>query len=260
MRRDHRTRIPFLATALTASLLIALAPPRAEAADLSPRSEAALLVRAHEKARARTDRLRGEHAPRAEMRSAERHRWKLRGELWDLLRTRQRANGDPVAVDPSGRAGACPVAPRREKPAPRTASRPAAWTAPTRNYRLSAGYRAKGSHWVHRHTGQDFAVPSRSPVHAVGPGTVWATTCGDGFGNQILVRHSGGYFTQYAHLSRMEVSKGQRVRAGQRIALSGATGNVTGPHLHFEVRVTPYLGSAIPPLPWLRERAVRVGE
>ncbi len=88
-----------------------------------------------------------------------------------------------------------------------------------------------------------------TPVYAVGPGTVRATTCGDGFGNQVVVRHPDGYFTQYAHLSRIDVRAGKRVKAGQRLGLSGATGNVTGPHLHFEVRITPYLGSSVPPLP-----------
>jgi murein DD-endopeptidase MepM/ murein hydrolase activator NlpD len=95
-------------------------------------------------------------------------------------------------------------------------------------------------------------------VYAVGPGTVRATTCGDGFGNQIVIRHRDGYFTQYAHLSRIYVRRGQRVAAGQRIGRSGATGNVTGPHLHFEVRITPYMGSDVSPLRWLRRKHVRV--
>ncbi|MEU2288680.1 peptidoglycan DD-metalloendopeptidase family protein [Streptomyces sp. NPDC013178] len=133
-----------------------------------------------------------------------------------------------------------------------------AWTAPTRGYWLSAGYADSGPRWAHRHTGQDFAVPTGTPVYAVGPGTVRVTTCGDGFGHQVLIRHPYGYFTQYAHLSRIDVRKGERVTAGRRLGLSGATGNVTGPHLHFEVRITPYMGSAVPPLPWLRRKGVEV--
>ncbi|MFJ9422638.1 M23 family metallopeptidase [Streptomyces sp. NPDC101249] len=265
MRRDHRARVsrplPRFAVALTAALLIALAPPPAHTADLSPRSDAAALLRHHEEARARVERLRAEHAPRDVVRAADRRRWALRGELWNLLRGWQRASGDPVAVDPSGRAGHCPVVPRRMRRAahPGAGSGARSWTAPTRSYRLSAGYRARGDHWAGRHTGQDFAVPSGTPVHAVGPGTVRITTCGDGYGNQVLVRHPGGYFTQYAHLSRIAVRAGQRVLAGQRVGSSGATGNATGPHVHFEVRITPYLGSAVPPLPWLRQKAVRIG-
>ncbi|WP_416985589.1 M23 family metallopeptidase [Streptomyces sp. T028] len=163
---------------------------------------------------------------------------------------------DPVVVDPSGRAGHCPVGRRGRDPHHRTGG---PWTAPTRGYWLSAGYAAKGERWARRHTGQDFAVPTGTPVYAVGPGTVEATTCGDGFGNQVVVRHPGGHFTQYAHLSRIDVRRGDRVFPGTRLGLSGATGNVTGPHLHFEVRMTPYIGSAVAPLPWLRGKDVRLG-
>ncbi|MEU9452694.1 M23 family metallopeptidase [Streptomyces sp. NPDC048277] len=132
------------------------------------------------------------------------------------------------------------------------------WTAPTVGYRLSAGYAAQGSHWKHRHTGQDFAVDSGTPVYAVGPGRVVTATCGDGFGNQVVVQHPDGYYTQYAHLSLIEVRPGQDVSAGQRVGAAGATGNATGPHLHFEVRTTPSMGSAIPPLPWLRAHGVPI--
>ncbi|MFD3452519.1 peptidoglycan DD-metalloendopeptidase family protein [Streptomyces sp. NPDC058691] len=132
------------------------------------------------------------------------------------------------------------------------------WVSPVAHYSLSAGFDDAGSHWAHRHTGQDFAVPSGTPVRAVGDGTVVAAGCGDGFGNQIVVRHDDGYCTHYAHLSVIETAPGRRVRAGQRIGLSGSSGNSTGPHLHFEVRVTPQMGSAVPPLPWLARHGVRV--
>ncbi|MFE9677523.1 M23 family metallopeptidase [Streptomyces sp. NPDC006259] len=220
------------------------------------RKETARAVRAHEKARARVDRLRARDARSTEVRAAERRRKAIRAGLWDALWAVARDAGDPVAVDPFGRAGRCPAARARAR-APE--GRGGVWTAPTRRYRLSAGYAARGAHWSHRHTGQDFAVPSGTPVYAVGPGTVRATTCGDGFGNQVVVRHPDGYFTQYAHLSRIDVRKGGRVAAGQRLGLAGATGNVTGPHLHFEVRITPYMGSAVSPLPWLRRKSVEVG-
>lgn len=146
---------------------------------------------------------------------------------------------------------AVPVAVRRGVPL---------WVSPVARYRLSAGFDDAGSHWAHRHTGQDFAVPSGTPVRAVGDGTVVAAGCGDGFGNQIVVRHDDGYCTHYAHLSVIETAPGRRVRAGQRIGLSGNSGNSTGPHLHFEVRVTPQMGSAVPPLPWLARHGVRVAE
>ncbi|MFC4501435.1 MULTISPECIES: M23 family metallopeptidase [Streptomyces] len=219
------------------------------------REAAARAVRAHEKAREKVERLRKSDARRAKVDAAERRRKAIRSRLWNLLRAAERGAGDPVAVDASGRDGHCPVRRRGHSLRHRTGG---SWTAPTRGYWLSAGYAARGTRWAHRHTGQDFAVPTRTPVRAVGPGTVRATTCGDGFGNQVVVRHRDGYFTQYAHLSRIDVRVGDRVSPGTRLGLSGATGNVTGPHLHFEVRITPYIGSAVAPLPWLRRKDVRL--
>ncbi|NEA59223.1 peptidoglycan DD-metalloendopeptidase family protein [Streptomyces sp. SID13666] len=153
----------------------------------------------------------------------------------------------------------CAHAIPEEMPSPGTAIRVRApWIAPVDHYTLSAGFDAPGDHWANRHTGQDFAVPEGTPVRAVGAGTVVRTTCGDGFGNQIVLRHGNGYFSQYAHLSLMQVKVGERVLTGRQIALSGSTGNSTGPHLHFEVRVTPELGSGVDPVPWLREHGVRL--
>ncbi|GAB7103168.1 hypothetical protein JCM4814A_14820 [Streptomyces phaeofaciens JCM 4814] len=251
------------------------------------RGEAARAVRAHEAARARVDRLRANDAGPTKIEAAEQRRKEIRAGLWDLLWAAGRAFGDPVAVDPSGQAGQCPLRGRGDKGKGRDrgtppknagastseksgkssgsaesgspASKTRPWSAPTRDYWLSAGFAASGTRWAHRHTGQDFAVNTGTPVYAVGPGTVRATTCGDGFGNQVVVRHPDGYFTQYAHLSHIDVRAGERVAAGERLGLSGATGNVTGPHLHFEVRITPYLGSSVAPLPWLRNKDVRVG-
>ncbi|MFD9392156.1 M23 family metallopeptidase [Streptomyces sp. NPDC060000] len=262
MGREHHARLPrtrarlhaATGAALFALLLLVLTAVPAGAGSDGFRGETARAVRAHERARERVDRLREADAPATEVKDAERRRRAVRAGLWDLLWSTGRNSGDPVAVDPSGRDRHCPFGDRSRPPTRR--ARP--WTAPTHRYWLSAGYAEKGSRWAHRHTGQDFAVDSGTPVYAVGSGTVRATTCGDGFGNQVLIRHRDGYFTQYAHLSRIDVRKDGRVTAGQRIGLSGATGNVTGPHLHFEVRITPYVGSAVPPLPWLRRKDVRV--
>ena len=76
---------------------------------------------------------------------------------------------------------------------------------------------------------------------------------------EIVVGHVDGYYTQYAHLASVAVDQGERVDTGQWIGQSGTTGNSTGPHLHFEVRVTPEMGSAVDPVPWLTERGVTVG-
>ncbi|GAA2080091.1 M23 family metallopeptidase [Streptomyces albiaxialis] len=134
------------------------------------------------------------------------------------------------------------------------------WTAPVERsaYTLSAGYRSSGARWSRGHTGQDFAVETGTPVRAVGAGTVAVTSCGDAFGNQIVIRHRDGYYSQYAHLSAIQTERGRQVRAGERIGLSGNTGNSTGPHLHFEARVTPGLGSDVAPVPWLRARGVEL--
>lgn len=134
----------------------------------------------------------------------------------------------------------------------------AKWIAPVKGYQLSAGFASSGSHWSKGHTGQDFAVPTGTPVRAVGAGEVVETGCGDAFGNQIVIKHPDGYYTQYAHLSRIQTAKGSKVSAGEQIGLSGSTGNSTGPHLHFEVRVSERMGSGVDPVPWLRKRGVDV--
>ncbi|MFE0421308.1 peptidoglycan DD-metalloendopeptidase family protein [Streptomyces sp. NPDC058953] len=130
------------------------------------------------------------------------------------------------------------------------------WVAPVDRYLLSAGFGSGGARWAHRHTGQDFAVGIGAPVRSVGAGRVLTVSCGGAFGIQIVVQHPGGYYTQYAHLSSVGVVRGEPVRAGQVIGLAGSTGNSTGPHLHFEVRLTPYLGSGVDPAEWLRARGV----
>ncbi|SFD28152.1 M23 family metallopeptidase [Streptomyces aidingensis] len=175
--------------------------------------------------------------------------------LAELERARQRAAGGAGAG--AGAGGLCAVSLRDTAglAAPAVA---AEWTAPVEaaDSVLSAGYGQSGEHWADRHTGQDFAVDSGTPVLAVGSGTVVAAECGDGFGHQIVIRHDNGYFSQYAHLSVLEVAPGTRVGTGRRIGLSGDTGNSSGPHLHFEIRLTPYLGSGIDPVPWLRDHGV----
>ncbi|TVL92618.1 hypothetical protein CD790_11585 [Streptomyces sp. SAJ15] len=140
-------------------------------------------------------------------------------------------------------------------PAPRPTP---SWTRPVERYELSAGFGSAGAHWANRHTGQDFAVPVGTPVRTVGAGEVVSMRCGGAFGMSLLVRHPDGYYTLYAHLAAVLAVPGEPVRTGQWIALSGDTGNSTGPHLHFEVRRTPELSSAIDPVAWLRKRGVRL--
>ncbi|MFG2946647.1 M23 family metallopeptidase [Streptomyces adustus] len=134
-----------------------------------------------------------------------------------------------------------------------------AWVAPVAEYWLSASFGSSGERWAHRHTGQDFAVPIGTPVRAVGAGRVVRVACGGAFGIQVVIRHDGGYRTQYAHLAAVAVDPGEQVTTGQWIGQSGTTGNSTGPHLHFEVRAGAESDSALDPVPWLEDRGVPVG-
>lgn len=102
------------------------------------------------------------------------------------------------------------------------------------------------------HTGIDFPVPTGTSVKAIGSGTVVSAGWAGAYGYQIVIRHADGKYSQYAHLSALHVREGRHVSAGQRIARSGSTGNVTGPHLHFEIRTGPGYGSDIDPLAYLR--------
>jgi len=85
------------------------------------------------------------------------------------------------------------------------------------------------------HRGVDLDVPTGTPVRAMAGGRIRFAGTMSGFGSVIWIDHSGGMLSIYAHLSQIGVTAGQSVRAGDPIGLSGATGQVTAPHLHFEV-------------------------
>jgi len=134
-----------------------------------------------------------------------------------------------------------------------------AFVAPISGSYISTGYKSGGSIWSSgSHTGVDFHAASGTSVHAVGRGTVVEAGWGGSYGNNIVIRMADGTYTQYGHLSSIGVSVGQSVTPGQQIGLSGATGNVTGPHLHFEARTTAEYGSDIDPVAYLRSHGVNV--
>lgn len=134
------------------------------------------------------------------------------------------------------------------------------FTLPVSGAAVGTGYHVSGSMWSSGyHTGVDFVVPTGTPVKAVGEGTVVTAGWGGAYGNQVVIRLADGYYAQYGHLSALSVSAGQTVTAGQQIGLSGATGNVTGPHLHFEIRTTPDYGSDVDPVGYLRSKGLAVG-
>ena len=87
------------------------------------------------------------------------------------------------------------------------------------------------------HLGVDYAAPKGTPVRTVGDGQIEFAGQQNGYGNVVQIVHGNGRSTLYAHLSRIDVKKGQRVEQGQRIGAVGSTGWSTGPHLHFEFRV-----------------------
>jgi murein DD-endopeptidase MepM/ murein hydrolase activator NlpD len=95
------------------------------------------------------------------------------------------------------------------------------------------------------HRGVDYGAPQGTPVRAVGDGLVEFAGRQNGYGNVVQIKHSNERSTLYAHLSRIDVGKGQRVEQGQRVGAVGATGWATGPHLHFEFRVN---GQHVDPL------------
>jgi murein DD-endopeptidase MepM/ murein hydrolase activator NlpD len=135
-------------------------------------------------------------------------------------------------------------------------ARSSSWVTPTTGYVLGAGYAQAGPHWAHKHSGQDFVVNTGTTVRAAHTGTVVTAGCGGAYGNNIVIKHGSHLYSQYGHLSKIGVTIGEHVNTGQTIGLSGSTGNSTGPHLHFEIRTTPYYGSSVEPLHFLRAQGV----
>jgi murein DD-endopeptidase MepM/ murein hydrolase activator NlpD len=113
---------------------------------------------------------------------------------------------------------------------------------------ISAAYGWRVSPWPEFHRGLDLAANYGTPVHAAADGVVRSAGWDGGFGNKVDVDHENGYHTWYAHLSRFAVSPGEHVRKGETIAYVGATGEATGPHLHYQVMLG---GQAIDPYPYL---------
>jgi murein DD-endopeptidase MepM/ murein hydrolase activator NlpD len=94
-----------------------------------------------------------------------------------------------------------------------------------------------GNRWGRTHEGIDLTAAVGTPVLAADAGeVVYAGNKLHGYGNMVVIRHSGDLMTVYAHNSVVLVKAGERVKLGQRVALSGQSGHATGPHLHFEVR------------------------
>ena len=115
------------------------------------------------------------------------------------------------------------------------------------------GYITSGFGWRYHpitgkrefHKGYDIANRPYTTVMAAADGVVSSVKRWGGYGNTIEIDHGYGFSTRYAHLARVYVQRGQKVKRGQKIAAMGSTGFVTGTHLHYEVRV---LGRAVNPM------------
>ncbi|GHI86125.1 transglycosylase family protein [Streptomyces xanthophaeus] len=178
------------------------------------------------------------------------------------------------AEKPAEKAAEKPAAKPAEKPAEKPAVKPAekpaapasaqqkpaagGFSAPV-DAALGTAYRVSGSSWSSGyHTGIDFPVATGTSVKSVSPGQIVSAGWAGAYGYQVVIRHTDGRYSQYAHLSALSVKAGQQVSGGQRIGRSGSTGNSTGPHLHFEVRTGPGYGSDIDPLKYLRGHGVSI--
>ncbi len=124
---------------------------------------------------------------------------------------------------------------------------------PVSGARLSSGYGTR----VHPitgktkgHTGVDLAAPQGTDIHAAEGGVVIVAEWWSGYGNTVIIDHGDNVWTLYGHIRNdgIKVEKGEHVKKGQKIAEVGSTGNSTGPHLHFEVRIN---GSPVDPMPYL---------
>lgn len=133
---------------------------------------------------------------------------------------------------------------------------PPRWVVPVRGYRLTGEFGDTSYHWSTRHTGLDFAAPAGTPIRSLASGVVTEAGYDGRYGNKTVVRLQDGTEVWYCHQSAVTVSVGDRVRVGEQIGAVGSTGNVTGPHLHLEIR--PRADHPVDPVDWLLARSVRV--
>jgi hypothetical protein len=128
------------------------------------------------------------------------------------------------------------------------------WVVPIAgDYVITARFGQAGASWANRHTGIDLAAPVGRPVLAAAAGQVTYAGWDGPYGQRIEITHPDGTKTWYAHLSAIAITGGSFVAAGEAVGSVGSIGNVTGPHLHFEVRPAP-AGRPVDPESWMAER------
>ncbi|MFF8280535.1 M23 family metallopeptidase [Streptomyces lateritius] len=141
--------------------------------------------------------------------------------------------------------------------AERLAKLAASYALPTSGYYISSTYGQSGSMWSSGyHTGLDLAAGTGTPVKAVHGGTIKSAGWSGAYGYRIVLELEDGTEIWYCHLSSMTVGVGQSVSTGETIGRVGATGNVTGSHLHLEVHTAG--GEGVDPAAWLRDKGLTV--
>ncbi|MDT0494965.1 M23 family metallopeptidase [Kitasatospora albolonga] len=133
----------------------------------------------------------------------------------------------------------------------------ASYTLPASGYTITSTYGQSGAMWSSgQHTGTDFAGAAGSPLKAVHSGTITSAGWSGSYGYRTILQLEDGTEIWYAHQSSIDVTVGQKVSTGDTIGRMGATGNVTGVHLHLEVRTAG--GSAMDPIAWLNSKGLNV--
>ncbi|GGV96625.1 peptidase [Streptomyces gelaticus] len=144
---------------------------------------------------------------------------------------------------------------RKKAEAERLAKLAASYALPTFSYTITSTYGQAGSMWSSgHHTGLDFAAPTGTPIKAVHGGTIKSAGLAGSYGYRTVLELEDGTEIWYCHQSSIGVSVGQKVSTGETIGRVGATGNVTGPHLHLEVHTAD--GTGIDPMAWLRGKGL----
>ena len=162
------------------------------------------------------------------------------------------AAGFPGAV--TERAVATPPAATRVVPGTVLRPAPPTHVLPVSGYRLTGRFGATSGYWSTVHTGLDFAAPSGTPIRSIGTGVVSSTGHDGRYGIKTVLTMTNGVEIWYCHQDSTSVAVGQRIRAGEVIGTVGTTGNVTGSHLHLEVRTAS--GRQVDPLVWMRARGL----
>ncbi|MFD5483568.1 M23 family metallopeptidase [Streptomyces hawaiiensis] len=145
---------------------------------------------------------------------------------------------------------------RKKAEAERLAALAKQFTLPTSSYTITSSFGQAGAYWSSGyHTGLDFAAPTGTPIKAVHSGTITEAGWNGSYGYKTVLTLDDGTEIWYAHQSSIGVSVGQKVGTGDVIGRVGATGNVTGAHLHLEVH-SAGSSSGIDPMAWLRGKGL----